>query len=293
MYTLRMSRFADAGKFPFALHEASDQQAGFPMHAHDYTELAIVRSGSGTHVTEEEEYPLNAGDVFVIEKGQSHCYRNINKLKVSNLLLDLSRLPLPLEYLAELSGFHALFSVEPMLRKKHGFKSRLKLSADQLGKVNLMLSRLRTELWTRNPGYKVFAIGILTELLAFLSNCYVNRQHEGESLEVARLGEVIEKIERDFNAEISLDELASIAHMSKRTLLRYFNSVFGVSPISYLLKVRLDNACSMLLNTDRQIDEIATESGFLDGNYFSRHFKKAKGMSPRLFRNRFKQANVP
>lgn len=60
----------------------------------------------------------------------------------------------------------------------------------------------------------------------------------------------------------------------------------GVSPLQYVLHLRINYACRELQETRRGITEIAYDSGFEDSNYFSRTFRKFIGMTPREYRLR-------
>ena len=53
-----------------------------------------------------------------------------------------------------------------------------------------------------------------------------------------------------------------------------------MTPIKYLNELRIRNACQMLKNSNKNITEIAYDVGYSDSNYFSRVFKKVKGVSP-------------
>ena len=117
--------FDDLG-FPLSLirikrHEISG------MHSHEFQELVVIVNGQGRHQTEDGQYPLRAGDIFVIAPGRAHCYSEAHELYLINILFDSSRLGLPLQDLKTLPGYHALFKVEPQLRKQDQFKSHLRL----------------------------------------------------------------------------------------------------------------------------------------------------------------------
>lgn len=273
--------------FPFFMNMLPAQN-NIARHEHDFTELVIISGGTGTHVVYDEEYPVSIGDVFVITGNLSHGYKDTKNLEVSNLLFAPDRLPIPHAYLTSLSGFYSLFKVEPKFRKKHAFRSKLKLSEDQLLIIRPMLIEMFNEIQGEAPGYKASITGIFTELLVFLARSYSDTHTSRESLDVSRLGQVISKIETNYKSDISLESLAQAAYMSKRTFIRYFKSVFDMSPIKYLNQVRISKAEEMLRNSNMSISEIALEAGFVDSNYFSRQFKKYKYMTPRQFRERFK-----
>jgi AraC family L-rhamnose operon transcriptional activator RhaR/AraC family L-rhamnose operon regulatory protein RhaS len=101
-----------------------------------------------------------------------------------------------------------------------------------------------------------------------------------------RIGEALSHLERNIHGELDLDELASIAQMSRRSFLRVFQSATGTSPLAWVIEQRINRACNLLRHTDRRITEIAFDIGFNDSNYFTRQFTKVTGLSPRTYRLR-------
>ncbi len=72
----------------------------------------------------------------------------------------------------------------------------------------------------------------------------------------------------------------------RRNFLRAFESTMGFPPITYLIRLRIRQACKLLQRSDQSITEIAMAVGFSDSNYFSRQFRMLTGSSPREYRNR-------
>ena len=101
------------------------------------------------------------------------------------------------------------------------------------------------------------------------------------------LSEVIEYINENFHRKISSKELAEILNLSVSQLDRKFKAFAGVSPQTYILKVRINAACTQLVQTDKTITEIYLDNGFYDQSYFGRQFKKFTGVTPRKYRLRF------
>ena len=87
----------------------------------------------------------------------------------------------------------------------------------------------------------------------------------------------IHYIDENYFDEINLDSLAKLCIMSKTNFRRTFHSVFGVSPIQYLLTVRIRRAEEMLKHSGYTISQIAEKCGFKDYEYFCRTFKKRIG----------------
>lgn len=88
---------------------------------------------------------------------------------------------------------------------------------------------------------------------------------------------------------INLGELAKQMGISKEYLSRLFKQHEGVPIVEYILNVKIEAACNMLRYSDRQVNEIADYLNFGSLSYFSRIFKKKKGVSPRQYR---KEINI-
>lgn len=84
--------------------------------------------------------------------------------------------------------------------------------------------------------------------------------------------------------DIDLQGLATRTGLSVYHYLRVFSAVLGVTPHQYLLRCRLRNAAQLLTDEDRPITSIALDVGFADLSNFVRTFRRAAGVSPRLYR---------
>ena len=85
--------------------------------------------------------------------------------------------------------------------------------------------------------------------------------------------------------EITIQQMADLIHVSRSYLNQLFIRHAGVSPMQYLLNIRIDAAKSLLMTTDRRVSDIAEEVGFHSPKYFCATFHRCTGMSPREFRN--------
>ena len=72
--------------------------------------------------------------------------------------------------------------------------------------------------------------------------------------------------------------------MSVSWFLRNFKQILKKSPMQYLLSIRINNAAVLLETTDYNINEISTIVGYDNPLYFSRLFRKQKGLSPSDYR---------
>jgi transcriptional regulator GlxA family with amidase domain len=83
---------------------------------------------------------------------------------------------------------------------------------------------------------------------------------------------------------IAIGDAAQVAAMSERNFLRRFKIEMGITPSDYLLYVRLDMACRLLLNTDLPIDKIARRSGIGTGGGLAKIFRKHLSTTPTEYR---------
>ena len=260
-----------------------DPQPEFPMHSHGFDELVIILKGTAMHVINDLEFPVRAGDIFVIAQNHQHQYQDMHGLALANILFDSKSLRMDDWDIRALPGFHVLFSLEPAFRTQHNFKSRLQLSDRQLNLVNELIHDLTRETEQRNPGYRVMAKGLFMQLAVLLSRAY-SAEPTDESLDLLRIGDAIAHIETHFAEKITLDVLAKKSHLSKRHFTRIFQECIGRPPIDHLMHVRCQKAAELLKGTERTITDIAFDCGFSDSNYFTRCFRKTMELTPKQYR---------
>ena len=89
--------------------------------------------------------------------------------------------------------------------------------------------------------------------------------------------------------DISLAELAAVACSSPTYFIRKFHRAFGVSPISYLNRLRIYKAMSYLSSSDMQVEDVAAAVGIKEPSYFSRVFKNHVGATPTEYKLAFRK----
>jgi AraC family L-rhamnose operon transcriptional activator RhaR/AraC family L-rhamnose operon regulatory protein RhaS len=280
--TLRKEDWFHPDGFPLVVARR-DPQEPFGLHSHEFCEIVIITGGTGLHVTGQESWPLAAGDVFVIGGKRPHDYQNMEGLCLINILFDPAALRMDLLDLPTLSGYHALFTLEPVWRRRHKFKSRLRLAPKDLAVAIGIIDQLDHELRDRAAGFRFLATALYMQLIGVLSRCY-SRSRNPDSRALLRLAEAISYLETYYAEPVDLDELARTAHMSKRGFIRAFRAAMGSAPIAYLIQLRLNRAADLLRHTSQSITDIAFHVGFTDSNYFSRQFHKVLGITPRTYR---------
>ena len=272
----------DDESFPLKSYHYQQQLEG-ENHYHDFYELIIVLNGNGQHITADKSYPISRGDVFVIQPFVQHTYEDTHNLEIENILFILEKLNIPQFDSRNITGYFALFNAEPMLREQHEFNSRLTLAHDQLAIVVQIIMKLHNELKNKNDGFHFMTTAYFMQLIGYLSRCY-SHSTQKHSQKLLQISSMIDFIEINYHTHITLNDIAAKGNMSVRTANRMFKEALKMSPIDYLIKVRINNAKTILEKQQCTIFEAAFQSGFNDSNYFTKQFKKITSMSPREYR---------
>jgi AraC-like DNA-binding protein len=93
-------------------------------------------------------------------------------------------------------------------------------------------------------------------------------------------------IEEHAGEELSLSKVAKAVNSSANHLSEKFKQVTGINFVDYVARARFEEACDLLLNSNRRISEIAFGVGFQSLSQFNRVFKKLARKSPSQYRDR-------
>ena len=269
--------------FPLTVMRLPNHHATDRLHRHEFNERVIITDGRGRHLTDNDDYVLEAGDVFLLRGQMQHGYVDVEGMGLITILFQPRELGLPLADLGDTPGYQLLFRIEPRLRQQARFRDRLHLTTEQLSEAIRLVAQLEQELRALAPGYRFTARAHLMQLIAYLARCYASTKRP-RSQPLLRLGEVLSYIDRHYREPISIPQLLQVAHMSQSTLMRTFQRVFKRAPIDYLIRVRIQKARELLADQEQRITAVALACGFNDSNYFTRQFRRVSGRSPRQYR---------
>ena len=108
--------------------------------------------------------------------------------------------------------------------------------------------------------------------------------------------EMLDEIERathyfreNYNQNIVIEQYAEEHLMTPCWFIQNFKQVTKVTPMQYIMSLRINNAMNMLDTTKYNVTQIAMAVGYDNSHYFSRLFKKYTGMTPLEYRNRNKE----
>jgi AraC-like DNA-binding protein len=135
---------------------------------------------------------------------------------------------------------------------------------------------------TPRPLASLYAHGRAIALLAALADeAGAVRVINGQD---RRIRDTLEWIDQNLTREFTLDELASVAHLSASQLVRLFRKSLGVTPTAYVSSRRVREAKRLLACSEWTIMRIATHLGYVDQSHFTHRFRTHTGLTPAAYR---------
>ncbi len=287
MDTMYLRYFDNEEEIPLFI-QFGNHNTDLIMHTHaDFSELVIVLNGTAMHKVNTESYFIKKGDVFVISNNTAHGYINTHDFHICNIMYRPEKLQVSNSDIRKLAGFHALFVIEPYLTKEYTFVSRLQLHLTNFEYVSNILNCMLLEYEKKIDGWKTFLDAQFMSLIVYLSRLYSLPSSNSNS-HVINIAKSVSYMESHFTELISIDELAAQSCFSTRHFTRVFRDTYQTTPGNYIILLRLQHACSLLKNTTLSITDIAIQSGFNSGNYFTRLFHNYFHVTPKEYRSQNK-----
>lgn len=130
-----------------------------------------------------------------------------------------------------------------------------------------------------------------SDFLADLARCTdyrllsdVQVEGEGDAIEVEQINTIVDRITSDLAQPLSSAEAAACLDMSPSQFSRFFRHATGNNYTDFVNRIRVNQACQLLMGTDQQVTHICYEVGFNNVANFNRRFLEIKGVTPSAYR---------
>lgn len=120
--------------------------------------------------------------------------------------------------------------------------------------------------------------------LAYMLTRYILTDHMMATDANDAVNKAEQFIDDNFQNELTIHEISKGTNISKSVLYKSFHARFNCTVKEYLNQKRIEKATDLLIHSDLSVEEIALQIGFSNASYFSKVFKKHKGVSPLKFR---------
>lgn len=240
-------------------------------HTHYCSELFYVLDGVGQFQVEDRIFPVSANDLVIINPNVSHTELGFHANPLKYIVLGIENLELSVANEGENFCIVSFREIKETM--------------------NFYLKMMLREIETRVPGYEAVCQDLM-EILIVLFGRQTNFKTilTPTNKKSSHLCESVRRyIDANCSEDISLEQLAQFSHVNKYYLVHAFSNVYGISPINYLMRARVEKAKTLLSTTDFSLSVISRSCGFSSSSYFSQTFKKLSGMSPSAFRRASRQ----
>jgi AraC-like DNA-binding protein/quercetin dioxygenase-like cupin family protein len=259
----------------------------YETHSHrDFYELVIVRSGKADQIIGNFKQRLRGGNIFVIPPHIEHRYEHAEKFEIYNVLFSTNFFKY-FEYdLRNSVNYHLLFPQRDANEneKKNFVPEILRLDGKSFFELDRLAKDIEEELELSLIGSRVGALSnFLKIMLLLIRNAEPINDRFEKDKNLRNIGKLITALDSKYMDKWSIASMAKFCGMQVNNFRFKFKEHTGLSPVNYLMKLRIEKAAALLLFSDMNVSEIALVVGFDDSNYFSRQFNKYIGRSPRAF----------
>lgn len=227
--------------------------------------IHYVLNGSGYYRTGGRTWRLGEGDAFLICPDELIYYEADKKDPWTYTWIGFQGVKVQ-EYLNRTS-----LLTTPVFHYDHD--DRIRLCHEKMFEANQL-----------SVNRDLIMNSILYEYLFLLVRKFPKEQVSTRERQAVYIEEALRHLESGYGQEISIQAIADDLGLDRSYLHRIFKAATGSSLQEYLLDLRIRKACDLLLQTDLPVSVIALSVSYEDTLYFSRLFKKKKGVSPSRYR---------
>ena len=249
----------------------------FLWHWHPEIELTLILSGEIEYQIEDKSYILSAGDGLFcnsnsLHSGYMHDGKDCTYLSITfhpRFLYGYEHSILQTKYVKHITTnelWSSLVLKNSISWQKETIDEILKiyeLSQTATTDLELQIHMLLLNIWQKF--YHYFSVQPDSE--------WKPKQH------LQRLRDILLFIEKHYNREITLEEVAKVANICKSECCRFFKKQMGMTIFDYILYLRIQNSLPLLKQSD-SITEVAAMVGFASPSYYSHIFKRYMKCTP-------------
>jgi AraC-like DNA-binding protein len=180
--------------------------------------------------------------------------------------------------------FFISFMAEPVYGRPHGKIIELPVDRAFRQKCRTIIHTLESD--TRSLRPSLLAHHLIADCLLQSPATYWRERYED-----TRITKAAERIRRSYPRRLPVEKLAKSASLSAAAFIRLFKAYTGRTPLEYLTGLRIEEACTLLHQSEATIDEITERVGFSDRAYFTRMFSQRMNCPPAYYRNLVNASN--
>lgn len=252
----------------------------WPWHSHDFDEICLFSDSTTTLYVQNRNYDLKPGTVFLAFSGERHGFRNSGSERPTVWAVH---------YAPKASFYDELPVHEWSIAER-----LICLEDSQLNSFRGMFARLSAEHVSDLPCKSVAIDAILRMMLVSLVR-WKSERPQGSDINVPEdpeLLEVWQQIHLALNEGMSEVRFQS-AIRNYDSIRHKFRKCYGMPPRETLLRLRMEQAKSLLVDPANSIKKVSCFLGYRNQNDFTRAFSRAVGVTPSSWRINHRKFTIP
>lgn len=267
-----------------AIERYRDAEWSKGLSIHETFEMVYIKSGEGLFEIGDQSVDVGPNDIVIIKPNRYH------KLNVtSDGGCDF--IVLYFKFMNQSSHALSEVSLEDFINFVSGKDSGafIKLKVSQKNDIIVLLNRILKEKVSDQLGSDLLNYLMLMELFVLISRALKAEWENSIKNKSPKIKELmhsaIQFVLNNYEREISITDIAKYVFLSPSYFTRAFKEDTGLSPMQYLLNIRIKRSCELLAETDLKVGDIAHSVGFSNQQRFNDMFKKQTNMTPMQYRN--------
>lgn len=283
---LKKITYAQENSFSCALESPPEFET--PWHCHPEYELILIQNSSGVRFMGDSIKEFKEIEAILVGPNLPHCWKCETPVKQ---LIEQNAHAVVIHFEEEF--IHRFVDIP----EGKAIRQLLKKSVKGLMFSTTVIEKVMNRFYTVLEDNNYRRVLSLIQILDYLSKVDPDTNHQlasegflqSYSAEKSeRINTVMEYTLQNFKNGISLEDVAELTQMTRHSFCRFFKGRTGKSFFRFLHEIRIGYVCRQLQETNKNISQIAYESGFENTANFNRQFKKIMGMNPRAYKKTLK-----
>lgn len=254
------------------------------LHQHEEIQLTLIQKGEGTLLVGNNMHSFRAGELYLIGANIPHVFKSSPSYFSSADTHAVHALTLFFSTKGKLSSLFDL----PELRNIYSFfanhYSGFRVPPQSFNNISGMMLSIQyaSGLDQLMQFFQLLkSLSTLENMTPLATDAPSKTYTDYEGM---RISNIYSYIMQNYNRDITLEEVAAIAFMTPQAFCRYFKKHTGLTFVSFLNEIRINEACKKLINGSYEsVSSVAYDCGFNSITNFNRVFKSTIHKSPREY----------
>lgn len=254
-------------------------------HVHDIFELVYIVDGQGVLSIYNKEIKVEKGDLLFYDVTVMHCLNKVDKLEAVNIVIEPGVFADEESSTNHLIDLLALTWFRDFTVEEEPFKAFVHFSEVEQKSMIYLIEAMLKEFENKDLGYERALFGytnVIFTLLFRQLKCEIGMEIRQDISTIS--DNVLAYIEKNYDKKISLGDLAKQSFYQPNYFSTVFKECYGLSPMKYVNKMRIEKAMYELRYTQVSISAIMDMVGIHDRKHFYSLFKEFVGVTPGAYR---------